>query len=392
MRTDEFDALVKNEFDHNDFEYDPGHWDKINAQLHGRKTKALFILKPVHGIAAGIALLCATAFLYTTFKKPAAVVTVAPAQHSQPIAQTNTVAAAHSVTNAPATPAVAKQPVKPRGAAIAMAAPAKRQARQAAYSRSSAIVAATENALTNNEGLTDHNNTNSILSQHTQEVKTDMNLGKTPALKTLPPHTTTLYAANDEQEKKSKKISLNLTGGLNYGSANAGYAVGGNAMASISRKFYVEGDIAFINGSRSTTTTNYYNAGETPGNGFTTGSVNAVKAPVYESINHSRTTNYLQFAPAVGYRILKNMSIGVGADIERLLDYDAVTEATPSGDMKVLPEIDFGLTAKTEYRLNKRLKAGLQYREGINNVLGGGGKYVDRNYFQVQVKFNILER
>ena len=49
-----------------------------------------------------------------------------------------------------------------------------------------------------------------------------------------------------------------------------------------------------------------------------------------------------------------------------------------------------GLTGKTEYAVTKKLKAGVLYREGINNLINGGEEYLDRRYLQVQLKFRVF--
>jgi len=59
MKPKEFDELIRQKFDQNDFEYDPRGWERLEEQMDGRSKKRSIImwwLMPVAGIAASVAL------------------------------------------------------------------------------------------------------------------------------------------------------------------------------------------------------------------------------------------------------------------------------------------------------------------------------------------------
>lgn len=181
----------------------------------------------------------------------------------------------------------------------------------------------------------------------------------------------------------NRKLNISLAGGVNYGSANQGYLLGASARKDLGRKLYVEGDIAYINSNPAT--------GPSPrgASSFVNG-VSNVSAPAPN--NNLSALNYLQMSPVVGYHIHKKIALGLGPDFQRLLQNNtssAATVYTPEAD-KIAPGLDFGFIGKTEYSVSKRLKAGFLYREGMNNFISNTNKYFERNYFQVQVKYSLL--
>ena len=75
MKAREFDELVRQKFDQDDFAYNPAHWDQLAEELDGRKTKrrTLFMWwAPLIGVAASmaIALGASTAVSYTHLTLP----------------------------------------------------------------------------------------------------------------------------------------------------------------------------------------------------------------------------------------------------------------------------------------------------------------------------------
>ena len=56
----------------------------------------------------------------------------------------------------------------------------------------------------------------------------------------------------------------------------------------------------------------------------------------------------------------------------------------------VLIPVIMAMVAKTEYTLYKSIKAGVQYRYGMNEVLAPSKNYTNRSYLQVQLKVGIL--
>ncbi len=59
MKPKEFDELVRQKFDQNDFAYNPGNWDQLAEQMDGRARKRsmmMWWLMPLAGIAASVAM------------------------------------------------------------------------------------------------------------------------------------------------------------------------------------------------------------------------------------------------------------------------------------------------------------------------------------------------
>ena len=97
--------------------------------------------------------------------------------------------------------------------------------------------------------------------------------------------------------------------------------------------------------------------------------------------------------PTLGYRVGKNLSVGVGADVQRLLIGDVlVTETEDPADARELPGYDMGVVGKTEYKLSKDVRASVYYRKAMNQALSGNSKLLERDYLQVQLKFNIFNK
>ncbi len=192
--------------------------------------------------------------------------------------------------------------------------------------------------------------------------------------------------------KIDRSLNVSLAGGLNYGAASQGYLLGASVRKNLSNKLYVEGDLAYTN-SNSQRTVNAYNTSMFVGNANT---APALAASSKENVN---SLSYLQLSPSLGYHIHKKIAIGVGADVQRLLQANAPTTSSSafsngmaSETGKIMPDLDYGIIGKTEYAVSSRLKAGLQYREGMNNFLSNTNKYFDRNYFQVQIKYSLFNK
>lgn len=103
---------------------------------------------------------------------------------------------------------------------------------------------------------------------------------------------------------------------------------------------------------------------------------------------------YAQVTPTLGYNIHKKISVGVGADVQRLLLNETTTSGTDAGQSSTreVPAFDLGLVGKAECALTNTIKAGVSYRQGMNNVVAPNANYLDRNYVQVQLKFLLLRK
>lgn len=238
------------------------------------------------------------------------------------------------------------------------------------------------------------------------------------------------------EEKKNGKTIISIAGGLNYGSANSGYALGFTAYQKLADNLFFEGDVAFVNnlggkrteyakeGSYTTTTTTITQTSTGGGAGSSAAakpsagsgakpSGTAARpsgiAPTADEESLTTTTVttttqprgshynlfYAQVTPTLGYNVFKNLSLSGGADVQRLLQGDQLMTITEhEADAKYVPSYDFGFVGKTEYAISKELKATVYYRHGLNNAISGGSgeKYIDRNYIQLQLKFSILNK
>jgi len=190
-------------------------------------------------------------------------------------------------------------------------------------------------------------------------------------------------------EHAQRKTYIHLTGGWNYSSLNSGFMAGINARQNISKKLYLEGDLAYAHGKlnqASVLTTAHYNS-------LTKG--NSIHMPFTNAIIQQPTNfNYLQFNPSIGYMVLPKLTLSVGADMQQKLDQGTQTRTLvyTQGEIRLLPDFDMGITGRTEYNITPKMKAGILYREGINNLIRGNNTYFDRRYVQIQLKFRIFER
>ncbi|MBS1687363.1 MAG: hypothetical protein JSS96_01460 [Bacteroidetes bacterium] len=105
---------------------------------------------------------------------------------------------------------------------------------------------------------------------------------------------------------------------------------------------------------------------------------------------------YAQVTPTLGYNIHKKISVGVGADVQRLLLNETSVSASSDGGQQTVsrevPSFDLGFVGKAECALSNTIKAGVSYRQGLNNVVAPNANYLDRNYVQVQLKFLLLRK
>lgn len=185
----------------------------------------------------------------------------------------------------------------------------------------------------------------------------------------------------------SKKTSINLAGGVNYGSLNLGYMASISAKQSLSNKLFIEGSIGFLQNQEvvsSNMSSSQYSQILNNSNRGRPAKLSESPSGIY----------FLQVAPMVGYEIFKNFSIGAGADIQRNLEGTMDNRAVVATEygFKMIPIWDAGVTTKAEIGLNRQLKAGIVYREGLNNLLSGTQNYYNRRYVQVQLKLKLYDK
>lgn len=211
----------------------------------------------------------------------------------------------------------------------------------------------------------------------------------------LPERSSTYFAGRemqfDEPRKPFGASSIAIAGGYKYGTANMGYMVGINGRKSLGAKVFVEGDVAFANSRNAQVTT------QTPTDRFdqvkTVAGKNSIGARALSRGEVIANMYYLQVTPTVGYQVLPSMALGAGADLQRMLRNDENTLYVMDGsNVQPIPHMDYGVVGKAEYSLTKALKAGVQYRQGVNTLIAPDKNYLNRSYLQVQLKLNIIGR
>src|SRR5690606_19355123 len=113
--------------------------------------------------------------------------------------------------------------------------------------------------------------------------------------------------------------------------------------------------------------------------------------------NQTQQLYYIQYNPSVGYELDDFVLFSVGSDIQQLVNGEKGKESVifnnNSGDTELVPKLDLGLTAKTEFSITPHINAGVIYREGINNLMSSnnntGMNYLNRRYVQVMFKYNL---
>jgi hypothetical protein len=391
MKPREFDDLIRQKFDQNEFGYNPRNWELLSEQLDGRAKKRSLVMwwwMPLAGVAASVALALG----------------VSTALRQQEAGVNGLAAKKHSTIHQPAVIAV----TPPQAIAYAPAAAttgnttAKKQSTKPV---SKPVAEAThfginlDNAIVYNSGKADTKaNHKKLLQDPLPKAKeTKKELAENTAVKTFKP----------EEPRKEPKLSLILSGGISRGNQNNGYAAGATIRRMINDKVYVEGEIAFASSNNSQeslmanpATPNSYAAGKHSTASKTT-AVESNKAtsptpvfapPIAYTANY--TMSYAQVAPSIGVKLMKKLSVAAGPDFQQALADNRPPSAAnlTRENVEVMPLFDVGVVGKTEYALTKHVKAAVAYRKGINNVLTPMDKYIDRDYLQVQVRYSIFNR
>ncbi len=380
MSNNEFDRLVAEKLKQTTFTYDPGDWDKLTVQLaeaRHKKRTVLFVYK-VSGIAASL-LVCMIGISLLLSKKET-ITTVSIRQHT----------ASKIAMSAPAIPSTPIKTQAQNTIAITSANRSKTFTVTTKKTNNNQLLVNAniiENTASNMAATpaTSHDSENSAVAQTTLAEKfAQVDKKATPQQKSV---ALPLPGSSIQEEVTvvRKNVNISVGGGVNYGTLNAGYALNAVADKRISNKMSIEVTMGYIN-NNSATVTSYGASNYGPSNGPTNNKGHIV------SNTSSNTTptqlNYLQFSPVAGYNVSKNISVGAGADLQRLLQ-DHETAVIYNDKEKVAPMTDIGLLLKTDYAVTTRLKGGVSYRIGANNLISAGNNYIDRNYMQVQLKYRL---
>lgn len=195
-----------------------------------------------------------------------------------------------------------------------------------------------------------------------------------------------------EENNSLPDFSLGVNAGIQYGNQQAGYSLALNARQNISDKFYVEGSVGMVFSDNS----NQVIGLPTSISHVPTSAIPVKNAMKRSAINHISNVNtfYLEFSPSIGYRLFDFLSISTGPDIQHLMNYKQNENQfnfyafQTDGTVGLIPNTDWGIKAQTELDLSKNLKAGLSYRQGLNNINNTSSmQKINRNYIQLQFKY-----
>ncbi|HRO43003.1 MAG TPA: hypothetical protein PL009_09225 [Flavipsychrobacter sp.] len=372
MSKNEFDKLLNEKFDQHEFAYNHAGWEQLAKQLPANNSrKAIpFPWMKITGIAAALAItVSGVAWYYQSQNKEVEKIASAKQNSSQPTISQNQQSFQPVLQQEPIT----TPPIAHRNPSVPINNHRKQNSTPLASNSTFTPSENIEYPITTTEPMPSvTTNEHSDFKEKKNEVVNGIAQKETITNPFFQP----VEHVYEPIPKQAGKTFLSLTGGMNYGSMNTGYMAGVNAKQKLGRKFFVEGDLAFVNNNTSQTFTHQQQQ-------FAT----ANKAPIeYKDAN----LVYVAFNPTVGYQVLKNVSLGVGADVQRMINGDDLLVQINEETEKTIPGTDIGLTGKTEVSLSKRLKAGVLYREGINNFVNGGSQFFDRRYLQVQLKFTVL--
>jgi len=401
MKPREFDDLVRQKFDQDDFAYDPGNWDKLAEQLDGRgKKRNLFVWwMPLVGMAASVAFALGVPKVLNEEGRTYNSIKAMMAQTNNKNTSSDDVADAQNSASSPlATIAYTDHKITKT---------------EEPKDISNWFAIRFENAISGNTKKTTAPVVASVMSSNRDlAAAAEPFIGRDEPVinkkKKVIISKPGYYTFNDEQTtRKPTKNAILLSGGVNYGGASSGYLVGASARHMVNDKVFVEGDIAFV-GTTNSQQTKYMEMPATPGKTATFSTVRSVNAKnsavttktteeapqgIIKTANESYNLYYAQITPSLGYKIMKRMSVGVGPDFQQMLvDNRPAQSDVDRGTLKEVPTFDIGFMGKTEYAVTRNIKAAVYYREGVNNLITPTGKYIDRNYVQFQVKCAIFNK
>lgn len=418
MSTNEFDKLIVDKFDQHEFAFKPAQWEKLSKELgeptNEKKTIPLTggWMKTAAMAACIVAIVSVFAWLYTGNKPEENNIAVNRTEQTTPATITH-----HQTIAKPQEHIQSSAPVAPTQVVNSPIAGTQKTFINTVQRNNHPQQPVINNTANNNVAISNISIGNNPIANNTTEHPTTDKKIETPetAISFQPNKGYTSNCNNNNidlsryvgdepmpQRAKQSNTSFGLTGGMNYGSLSTGYVAGVTARKKVAGKVFVEGDLAFVSNkadqaSMSETAFNVSTNGDVNNlgtSGFTTGSASSVKSATVEAT--SSNFNYLQFTPSVGYQVVPKISLSVGADFQRLLGYDdgMKTIVYENAQTKLAPSLDVGVTGRTEIAVSRKIKAGLLYREGVNNMVRGSAskQYLERRYLQVQLKFTVFDK
>jgi len=234
MKPNDFDNLVRSKFDENDFEYNPGNWDKLAARMDGDSGKRrtflwvpMAIIASTASIAASLAMIISIPVLMH-HKSNAPMASVA--HQSSDVRVKNNIADLQPII-VPVTADVNTDFSKNIVKAIINNTNNKKD-------NSLSLRA----AFTANEKAAKAANTLLAFNAAVAEVQS-IDLTENPK---YPVYNTFSREPNTKSASKAK-TTISIAGGLNYGNATSGYSIGATGKRMLGDHFYIESDLAFVN-------------------------------------------------------------------------------------------------------------------------------------------------
>lgn len=386
MSINDFDKLFKEKFEEHEFAYNPMNWDRLTHALPREKHKRR-IIPWLTGIAASVALVVGASWWMqhkTDGNDHVNITKVKSSDHTLPRVSV-------PVTPEPDIKATAPQDPLQRITPVSNNILTGTKRVQTVLPDKS--VNTVEEKEISNSPVTQPYEKNllsfkpdPVISQTHEEIVTKSDPQTNPVKPVTHENINgPVFSPDDDKRPQDRKTSVSLAGGFNYGTFNTGYGASVNAHQKIGDKLFIEGDLGFMQNQEmiaSPMSTNNYNM-------MRSGQVKGRPAKLEE---RPYNIYYLQMSPSIGYQLHKNISVGVGADVQKLLDGNMNERpvVTTEEGFKLIPLWDAGITGKTEYTISRRLKAGILYREGVNNLLQGNSNYYERRYLQVQMKLKLF--
>ena len=397
MKPEEFDELVRRKIDRGDFSYDPGQWSRLEERMNGEPKKRRVVIwwMPLLGVAAAVSI----SLGYSSYMKhavdvmrlqaPVALKTAVHTTHpgSTPVRNmaTNTLVMPH--------PAAVQQPA---GNVAADTEPKAepRIDRSLLINKDNPLKTAPKALVLQAGPLPVQID---LLQADAEREKAKKRVATAEAPKTA-------SAALRHPNANSLKSSLLLAAGVGYGAGTNSYTFGATGRRMLNNRVFVESDIAFVAGSNTQKTATAVSSAPEYASGkmgatarTSSGPVNGDDAagglPNVVVSDKSYNAYYAQISPSLGYKIHRKLSVAVGPDFQQALQDNRPAPATlDKHNVEVDPLFDLGLVGKTELTVSGNLKAALIYRSGINNIVTPMDKYIDRNYFQFQVRYAIFNK
>ena len=397
MKPEEFDVLLKQKFEQNDFEYSPRNWDKLAEELDGHNKKRGLLLwwVPLMGLAASVAM----AFGVTTVLKDGGRAdknlrnNYALIEH---ISKTDAIQEIKTTADAP-----------------------RQQPAHVYHYAQNIINSRNQISVADNSGDAKISMAN-VLAYHPAAMQQKtileaiLNTEPVAKKKKTPQKSEPVYTFKESRDpvKKNAKSSIILLGGVNYSNLSTGYTVGATARRRLNGKLFVESDIAFT-GTNNTQKTLYLEKVQSGGSSgsavlsasnartINAKSTNSPASPVtppaeqdvIKSANEQYNLYYAQVTPSIGYQVMKHLSVGVGPDFQQMLvDNRPAPSTVDRGNITEAPMFDVGMMGKIECTITGNVKAAVSYREGINNIITPNNSFIDRNYLQFQIKYAIFNK